>query len=144
MTFQNEQEIAQAVLDGKPPVWKKCSRCGEDWSKLTPTGECPTCNPEHLTPKHKIEKPGANGDVSSQMGGGMSETKNENGIRIGCLKCRNSGTVPMMDWQGAVYSFACSCDAGKDLTSMARWNGQEWQLHRGKKYRLLEQYRRSI
>lgn len=144
MTFQNEEDIARSVLDGKAPLWKKCSRCGEEWSKLTPTGECPVCNPDYMNPPRLADKPTEKTSFKSELGANTEIGDIPPGRTTGCHKCRNAGTVPMMDWQGAVYSFACSCDAGKDLTSMARWNGQEWQLHRGKKYRILEQYRGAI
>ena len=142
MTFENEREIAEAVLDGKEPFWKKCKKCGLEWSKLTPNGECPDCNPDYLEvskPKEKEDKKNVLDDMGHTAVCDNPPEKTE-----GCIICRNTGHVPMVDFNGNTRSFACTCMKGWDLSQnleLQRWNGEEYQFYKFKKYRLHEFFR---
>jgi DNA-directed RNA polymerase subunit RPC12/RpoP len=46
-----------------------CSKCKKQWSKLTPKGQCPDCDPEHLVPKNKIEKPAETSSFKKEVVG---------------------------------------------------------------------------
>jgi hypothetical protein len=48
-------------------LWKKCSKCGELWTKLTPAGVCIKCDPYFLTPK-PTERKASENDIDKKMG----------------------------------------------------------------------------
>ena len=49
-------------------IWKKCKKCGKEWARLTPRGNCPECEPEYFEfPKQKTK---INTEVNDYFKGG--------------------------------------------------------------------------